>query len=487
MLKPDSTRYPSVVQPRTSGPEWTETDSAEAAADSHHGQAFRSKGDLPSDVALDLRLHEILQQARLTTAASGAVVALARGDRMVCRATLGEKAPSVGVSMNTRSGLSGACVQSREMQLCDDSLADPRVNAIACRDLGIRSIVVLPVLNGGELWGVLEVFSSVPRAFSDSDLQSLQSLTRKISRTVQDAIEAGSNVLASVADVQPPLSPESPPAALENTVPRDPSLSEAGRYVHGQPDETSVPRDYRTGILTAAVLALAVLLGWMVGRVGWSMAVNRAPIQIPLGEPPPATGRAVPDTPPVIPLRNEAAQPPALPQVSKSDLPVLARPARKPRPQAPEPAELSGGLVVYEHGKVVFRMPPTEAEAPATVQPKPGPAADDAIKEAATREPDGLDSPLAGPPPSGNSYLLERVEPAYPEAARAQHIQGPVLLHVLVGADGLVRDLKVISGDPQLAKAATDAVRQWRFKPHQLKGKAVEFETRIKVNFALSE
>ena len=483
MLKPDSTRYPAVVQPRASGPEWTEIDSAEAAAESHHGQAFRSKGDLPSDVALDLRLHEILQQARLTTAASGAVVALARGDRMVCRATLGEKAPSVGVSMNTRSGLSGACVQSREMQLCDDSLADPRVNAIACRDLGIRSIVVLPVLNGGELWGVLEVFSSVPRAFSDSDLQSLQSLTRKISRTVQDAIEAGSSVLAPVAELQPPLAPESPPATLENTVPLDPSLSGAGLYDRSQPDEAPVSRDYRTGILTAAVLALAVLLGWMVGRVGWSMAVNRAPIQIPLGEPPPTTSRAIPETPPVTPLRNEAA----LPKTSKADLPVSARPARKPRPQAAEPAELSGGLVVYEHGKVVFRMPPTQAEAPAIVQPKPGPAADDAIKEAATREPDGLDSPLAGPAPSGSSYLLERVEPAYPEAARAQHIQGPVLLHVLVGADGLVRDLKVISGDPQLAEAATNAVRQWRFKPHQLKGKAVEFETRIKVNFALSE
>ena len=47
--------------------------------------------------------------------------------------------------------------------------------------------------------------------------------------------------------------------------------------------------------------------------------------------------------------------------------------------------------------------------------------------------------------------------------------------------------LTVISGDPLLAKAATDAVRQWRFNPHQLKGKAVEFETRITVNFALPE
>ena len=84
-------------------------------------------------------------------------------------------------------------------------------------------------------------------------------------------------------------------------------------------------------------------------------------------------------------------------------------------------------------------------------------------------------------------YLLERVEPQYPEAARQQHIQGPVVLNVLVGTSGLVRQLKVISGDPQLVKAASEAVRQWRFKPHQLKGKTVEFETRITVNFALPE
>ena len=61
------------------------------------------------------------------------------------------------------------------------------------------------------------------------------------------------------------------------------------------------------------------------------------------------------------------------------------------------------------------------------------------------------------------------------------------MLDALVGADGSVKELSVISGDPQLVKAATDAVRQWRFKPHQLKGKAVEFETRITVNFALPE
>ena len=257
--------------------------------------AFPSKGDLPADLALDLRLREILQQARLATAASGAVIALARGDKIVCRATLGDKAPTVGVSLNTRSGLAGACVQTREMQLCDDTLADPRVNAVACRDLGIRSIVVLPVLDGGELWGVLELFSSAPRAFSESDLQALQSLSRKISvhgagRHRGRIHSAGSGSIFAAAGHLMREKPEC----------RGPCLRPVPVKPVAEPD--AVPRrDYRTSALTAAVLALAVLLGWMVGRVGWSMAVNRAPAEIPMT--PEETQANAPAAPAFIPLR----------------------------------------------------------------------------------------------------------------------------------------------------------------------------------------
>jgi TonB family protein len=360
------------------------------------------------------------------------------------------------------------------MQLCDDTLADPRVNVIACRDLGIRSIAVLPVLDGGELWGVLEVFSSVPRAFSDSDLQALQSLSRKISNTVNEAIEGGNAAPALEAFSPPPANSPEPetPAPDVSTVPN-------------QPDAVTVRRDYRTGALTAAVLALAVLLGWMVGRVGWSMAVNRAPIQIPLSaDEPPASAPALPPVQ-ASPPRQEDSAAPAPTVASRPELPRPAKPAVKPKVDKPTPPELNGGLVVYEHGKVVFRMGPSEKESPAKAEP--GVVPPDAIQQAAARQDDGSATPAPISPPSANSYLLQRVEPEYPEAARQQHIQGPVVLNVLVGRSGAVRELTVISGDPLLAKAATDAVRQWRFNPHLLKGKAVEFETRITVNFALPE
>ena len=467
MLKPDSTRYPSIVQTRVSGPEWPEPEAAEIESEAGSFPTFQGKEDLPSDLSLDLRLHEILQQARLTTTSSGAVIALARGSRMVCRATLGDKAPGVGICLNTRSGLSGACVQTREMQLCDDTLVDPRVNATACSDLGIRSIAVHPILEGEELWGVLEVFSLVPHAFSDSDLQELQGLSRKILRTVREAMDGES--------AEPVTAELSPPFVADAVQPESEQLETWQEPV--QPDVTLVRRDYRTGALTVAVLALAVLLGWMVGRVGWSMAVNRAPAQAAITpEEAQAMMPVVPETPPA-PSRRE--EPPVPAKTVAARVTPPARPAPKPKT---EPAEPAGGLVVYEHGKVVFRMPPAKAEAPDEAEVM----GSGSIQKAATREKMIHRSRRRqASPASANSYLLERVEPQYPEAARLQRVQGPVELKVLVGTDGLVRRLTTISGNPLLVSAATDAVRQWRFKPHELKGKVVEFETRVTVNFAL--
>ncbi len=461
-------RYPSLVQAPSIGPEWMEREFAPTGAEADDVLLFQPQAELPNDPVLDQRLREILQQARLATAASGAVIALARGDKMVCRATLGEKAPSAGVRLNTRSGLSGACVQTREMQLCDDTLADPRVNSVACRDLGIRSIVVLPVLDGGELRGILELFSSTPHAFSESDLQALQGLSRKISSTVHDAVEDGSTAVAAASFSQPPASDPAPPEGAPVILP--------------QPDPDVSRRDYRTGALSAAVLALAVLLGWMVGRVGWSMAVNRAPAQIPMTSEEAQVSPAPPDIH-AVPPRPEEAAPAAIPLASRPVPLAAVKPVLRPKTAPATPPELNGGLVVYEHGKVVFRMGPSGKESPSPSEPSV--VESGAIQEAATRESDGASVPASRA--SGNSYLLERVDPQYPEAARQQHIQGPVVLNVLVGPGGLVREASVISGDPQLAKAAIDAVRQWRFNPHHLNGKAVEFETRITVNFALPE
>ena len=91
----------------------------------------------------------------------------------------------------------------------------------------------------------------------------------------------------------------------------------------------------------------------------------------------------------------------------------------------------------------------------------------------------------SGSPSKAEVRLLRRVEPKYPDAAKQKHIQGLVVLEANVNAGGAVQQLIVISGNSMLATAASDAVRQWRFKPLVQKGRVVPFQTRVKVNFVL--
>jgi protein TonB len=83
--------------------------------------------------------------------------------------------------------------------------------------------------------------------------------------------------------------------------------------------------------------------------------------------------------------------------------------------------------------------------------------------------------------------LVHRVEPDYPEAALQQRIQGLVLLDVHIGTDGSVQVVRIAGGPPQLAQASSDAVKQWRFQPHTVKGRAVGVHTTVTLSFRLPQ
>src|SRR6266852_3264273 len=99
---------------------------------------------------------------------------------MVCRATTGGDAPDLGVRFEMTTGLSGACLQTGKVQQCDDTETDSRVNSEACRNLGVRSILVLPLADGKDPFGILEVFSSRPSAFRERDVRILQVVARRV-------------------------------------------------------------------------------------------------------------------------------------------------------------------------------------------------------------------------------------------------------------------------------------------------------------------
>ncbi|HLH08066.1 MAG TPA: TonB family protein [Terriglobales bacterium] len=82
--------------------------------------------------------------------------------------------------------------------------------------------------------------------------------------------------------------------------------------------------------------------------------------------------------------------------------------------------------------------------------------------------------------------LLRQVKPVYPPIAIAAHVQGKVVLQAVIGKDGTIQNLHVISGHPMLIRPAMDAVQQWRYRPYLLNGEPVEVETQIQVTFTIS-
>jgi protein TonB len=82
--------------------------------------------------------------------------------------------------------------------------------------------------------------------------------------------------------------------------------------------------------------------------------------------------------------------------------------------------------------------------------------------------------------------VIHKVQPSYPPLARTARVQGAVQLAAIIGKDGTIQNLHVISGHPLLTQAALDAVKQWRYKPYILNGEPVEVDTQITVNFTLS-
>jgi TonB family protein len=83
------------------------------------------------------------------------------------------------------------------------------------------------------------------------------------------------------------------------------------------------------------------------------------------------------------------------------------------------------------------------------------------------------------------SYLLYRVEPAYPQDAEEQDVEGTVRMRALIGQDGRVRSIELVSGPPLLAAAAMSAARRWRYLPAILNGQPVESEEDISIDFRL--
>jgi putative methionine-R-sulfoxide reductase with GAF domain len=124
---------------------------------------------------LQAALQLLVERAQYITGATGATLALPEGDEMVCRASAGVSAPPVGARLQVRSGLTGESIARRQLLRCDNAENDPRVNLETCHEMGIASIVVMPLVRrNGDVRGLFELFSDHPYAFEERDLSALE-------------------------------------------------------------------------------------------------------------------------------------------------------------------------------------------------------------------------------------------------------------------------------------------------------------------------
>lgn len=168
----------------------------------------------PNSPALAQELSSIAARAQTYTGASGAAIALSEGDvaEMVCRACSGPSAPDVGAHLNLEGTFTGMAVQSGQALRCDDSDTDQRVDAAACRALGTRSIVVVPIrdVDTEAVTGVLAVFSGNKNSFNDLHVAVLRTMAREVAVAVQKARKAGVSVSSITSAPPPPPRPSHP-------------------------------------------------------------------------------------------------------------------------------------------------------------------------------------------------------------------------------------------------------------------------------------
>lgn len=243
------------------------------------------------------------------------------------------------------------------------------------------------------------------------------------------------------------------------------------------PERPVRSRDWISTFLTVSIIALAVVLGWMLGRVGWERAMaHRAHTAVTDSDAANAAPSNGADDSIMVdpPQRPSSANSPSASGQRASE----ERAARTAPTSSPFKSKDAGGLVVYQDGKIIFQ----QTSPGGLDRSGNGPAG--ASTHADTSK-DLSDPPVVISSGVASAHLIQRVEPMYPEEARQRFIQGEVVLEAVVGKDGSVQELKLISGDSQLALAAAAAVQQWRFRPCEQHGQPVAFSTRLTVNFRL--
>jgi len=453
-------------------------------------------------------LATITDAARQLTGASGAALAMWKDGAMVCRARSGDTAPALGAQLSAETGISGECLRTGTIQHCTDTENNSLVDVEVCRSLGLRSIAVLPIQGWRGINGILEVFSTRPAAFTEPHIVLLQQLASLAERARASQPHGASSAAPKI------------PSALEKPQPSGllPASDRVGDVALAFLGTRSRPFVLGgIGLVTVSLLVLVIYLGWhgpdeadgkahvvTPSSVVNATTANAATVHPPDKHPP---DKRPPDNDPIwkanpggeslIPSGGKPLAGTPVKFASKVDV-VAGKKTQAGRSRAdrsPLLADVAANVAVPHevpnsqigshtdsHSTNSPSDETTAAEPPPILTGSASQSASDEVLSAKASLP-GLSAPVSQKVSA--AQLVHRVEPVYPAQALLSRLEGTVTLTAMVMEDGTVSDVKIVEGPPELAPAAVDAVKHWRYKPFELDGKPVKNEIGISVEFKL--
>jgi len=458
--------------------------------------ALSSLKDLISagDHRLDPILGSITDAARQLTGASGAALAMWKDGAMVCRARSGDTAPVLGARLSAETGISGECLRTGKVHHCSDTENDPLVDVEVCRNLGLRSIAVLPIQGWRGINGSLEVFSTKPAVFTEQHIALLQQLA-----VLAERARATQPHGASSAAPKKPVESAQPSSGLLPASDRVGDVALAFLGTRSRPVVLAA-----IGLVALVLLALVIWLGWRgpeeadaKARAATPSSVNAATVKTASTHPPDndPVWKANPGGESLFQSSGKTSAGTPVKFASKVDVMTAAKPSPNRSSLLADvaanvavPHEVPGSRVQSqaESGSAARSESSSDeiavVEAPSIPAGMTNESALNGVIYAKNSLP-GLTLPVSKGVSGGQ--LLRRIAPVYPAQARLLHLQGKVVLAAMVMEDGTLRDVKVVEGSPTLVQSAVEAVRRWRYKPFELDGKPVKNEIRISVDFKL--
>lgn len=384
------------------------------------------------------------QWAARVAGAHGAAIAVGDAAGMSCCASFGN-APVIGTPLSSTSSLSGICLRTSRSVQCDDTETDPRVDAVACRQLDIRSVLIVPVLVDSSLRALIEVFSSTPHAFDARHRQDLAGMAASLAAQLADHdAESAASVGSSTAEKTTPSAQVEAAVKPANvwapTVPR--SLASAKTTFVPKTSLAVVAAEPRTAPTAAQVSAGAKAVAASTEPVTASSVTRRSFS--------PASKAGIIFVSLVFLLaavwylvgRDHTSAP-------------MAMKAGTPTSQETTAPAAAGPEITFDQSALSVTAP----------------------LEGGPAQGAGQSSPLTP------GKLIRRVEPTYPPSASDRGIGGSVVLTAIVSRTGAVENVTLVRGPEPLAEAAAEAVRQWVYEPYRRNGEPVAVQTTIIVKF----